>query len=104
MAGNENKSEFNQASVIDVYNLDEDRYQFSFYIYDREKEKLKNFMVLNDRLFAIFDHYVRCYKLDTGIVSNRKSNELWSLKKNQMCWKIFCRQNQEWLPKTCKRK
>lgn len=76
MAGNENKSEFNQASVIDVYNLDEDRYQFSFYIYDRGKEKLKNFMVLNDRLFAIFDHYVRCYKLDTGIVSNRKSNEL----------------------------
>jgi len=47
---NEPKSMWNQASIIDVYDYNNNEYLYSFYVYDHQKEKIKEF-VLNDTYF-----------------------------------------------------
>ncbi|RRJ89578.1 hypothetical protein EG240_11315 [Paenimyroides tangerinum] len=47
---NEPKSMWNQASIIDVYDYKKNEYLYSFYAYDHEKSKIKEF-VLNDSYF-----------------------------------------------------
>ena len=47
---NEPKSMWNQASIIDVYNYNKNEYQHSFYAYDYQKDKIKEF-ALNDTYF-----------------------------------------------------
>jgi hypothetical protein len=62
-AKNEDAETFNQASVIDVYALRDGVYQFSFYLYDFNDEKLQGFKVSGDKLVALFGHYVVVYSL-----------------------------------------
>jgi hypothetical protein len=62
-AKNEDAETFNQAAVIDVYSLRDGVYQFSFYIYDFNDEKLQAFKVSGDKLVALFNHYVVVYSL-----------------------------------------
>lgn len=47
---NEPKSMWNQASIIDVYDYNNNEYKYSFYAYDHEKDKIKEF-ALNDNYF-----------------------------------------------------
>ena len=47
---NEPKSMWNQASIIDVYDYNKNNYLYSFYAYDHQKEKMKDF-ALNDTYF-----------------------------------------------------
>src|SRR5690606_18981031 len=47
---NEPKSMWNQASIIDVYNYNKNEYLYSFYAYDHQKDKIKEF-ALNDTYF-----------------------------------------------------
>lgn len=58
---NEPKSMWNQASIIDVYDYNKNEYRYSFYAYDYQKEKIKEF-VLNDTYFLglVGNTLVRC--------------------------------------------
>ena len=47
---NEPKSMWNQASIIDVYDYNKTEYRYSFYAYDHQKDKIKEF-ALNDHYF-----------------------------------------------------
>lgn len=47
---NEPKSIWKQASIIDVYDYNKNEYQYSFYAYDYQKDKIKEF-ALNDTYF-----------------------------------------------------
>lgn len=47
---NEPKSMWKQASIIDVYDYNNSEYKYSFYAYDHQKEKMKEF-ALNDTYF-----------------------------------------------------
>lgn len=47
---NEPKSMWNQASIIDVYDYNKNEYQYSFYAYNHQKDKIKEF-ALNDKYF-----------------------------------------------------
>ncbi len=47
---NEPKSMWNQASIIDVYDYNKNEYLYSFYAYDHQKEKIREF-VMNDTYF-----------------------------------------------------
>lgn len=47
---NEPKSMWNQASIIDVYDYNKTEYSYSFYAYDHQKDKIKEF-ALNDHYF-----------------------------------------------------
>ena len=50
MGKNEPRSMWKQASIIDVYNYNINEYLYSFYAYDHQKDKIKEF-ALNDTYF-----------------------------------------------------
>ena len=50
MGKNEPRSMWAQASVIDVYDYNRKEYQYSFYAYDHQSDKIKEY-ALNDRYF-----------------------------------------------------
>ncbi|PHS51030.1 MAG: hypothetical protein COB01_11480 [Lutibacter sp.] len=52
-----------QASIIDVYNLVENTYEFSFYVYDIGKEKLNEFKVLDDKFIGLIGNHIVTYQL-----------------------------------------
>lgn len=62
-AKNENMDQFNKASAVDVYNLNSRTYQFSFYIYDEDGDKLRNIMVHNNTLYALYERSIRSFDL-----------------------------------------
>lgn len=65
ISGNESKKAFDNASVIDVYNLKNDKYKLSFYIHDFRKNKMKGFRVFNDKLIAILGQHLWVYNLNS---------------------------------------
>lgn len=54
------------ASIIDVYDLEQQTYAFSFYLYDYEGEKVKSFRVQGDKLFGLTDRYLVVYELQAS--------------------------------------
>jgi hypothetical protein len=63
MASNENKTEFENLSVIDVYDLADREYRFSFYLAHASNRKLHDFRVFGDQLFALIDTELVVYNL-----------------------------------------
>ncbi len=64
MANNEDRSLFDQASVIDLYDEETGHYIYSFYISRFQNEIVKNFTVYKKRLIALYDHYLVIYQLN----------------------------------------
>ena len=55
---------------IDVYNIVDNTYEFSFYIYDIEKNKLKSFQILNDKFIGLIGNHIVTYQLNTNRFKN----------------------------------
>ncbi len=47
-----------QASIIDVYRLDNNSYQFSFYFYHYKGEEIRSFKIYDDLLIGLTKHYL----------------------------------------------
>lgn len=60
-----------QASIIDVYNIKQNTYLSSIYIYDINKTKLKEMFVVDDNLYAIIGHRVHKYQLSKKHFKNK---------------------------------
>lgn len=60
------------ATIIDVYDLSNNSYLFSFPIYNVKKETMKSFIVQGNLLFAIVGTHLVLYKLNTLFKSNPK--------------------------------
>jgi hypothetical protein len=74
LSKNEHPSALNEGSVIDVYNLRNAKYLFSFYIFNYEgKEKLREFRVFGNRLVVLFDTHLKVYELRGNYFKTRKS-------------------------------
>lgn len=58
------------ASIIDVYDIAQKRYLFSFCIYDIKGKKLKSFVIQGNKLIALIDNHIIRYDLDEKIISN----------------------------------
>jgi hypothetical protein len=54
----DSKKMFEQASIIDVYHLEKNSYEFSFYLYHYKGEEVKSFKVYKDIIVGITDHYL----------------------------------------------
>ena len=54
-----------KASIIDVYNLRDQTYEYSFYLYNYESHKMREFTVKKDQLFFLGGSYLISYKLKT---------------------------------------
>lgn len=54
----EGKNMFKQAAIIDVYDLNDNSYVGSQYIYDIEKSKLSNFIIIENKLYGLYGKYL----------------------------------------------
>jgi hypothetical protein len=63
LARNEPADAFNRGSVIDVYDLSDGRYRFSFYIYHFGGVKMQQFIVLGNRAVVLYDKLIRVFTL-----------------------------------------
>jgi len=63
MANNEEREVFDKVSVIDVYDVVEARYLFSFYLPDYNGKKVVSFKIWENKIVALYDHYVLTYAL-----------------------------------------
>jgi uncharacterized membrane protein YphA (DoxX/SURF4 family) len=59
-----------EASIIDIYNLNTNSYQGSFYIYHIKKEKLKNFFVIGDNFYGFIGRHLVHYKLNKRLTNS----------------------------------
>lgn len=64
MAKNENKENFQESSVIDIYNLEKDVYEFSFYLPHYKGYKVTDFRVTGNYLIALYNRYLVVYSLE----------------------------------------
>lgn len=64
---------WNQAAVIDVYNLRDKSYVSSFYVYNINDEKLKSFYVKKDIFYALIGKNLTAYRLGK-IIKNQYNN------------------------------
>lgn len=64
MAKNEDRESFNESSVIDVYNLEKQTYEFSFYIADFKSNKVTDFVVTKTHLVALHKNLLISYRLE----------------------------------------
>lgn len=69
----EDRKMWNQAAVIDVYNLKNKSYISSFYIYNIKDEKLKSFYVKKDIFYALIGTHLTAYRLGK-IIKNQYNN------------------------------
>lgn len=51
------------ASIVDVYNLKNKTYEFSFYLYHYQGESIKSFTVYKNILIGLSEHYIVLYRL-----------------------------------------
>lgn len=69
----ENDKLWEQASIIDVYDLNKRSYVLSFAIYERPGKKLQSFMVTATHLYALVGNELMSYKLETIIKKEMKT-------------------------------
>ncbi|CAM3578398.1 MauE/DoxX family redox-associated membrane protein [Flavobacterium psychrophilum] len=55
-----------QASIIDVYDLEKQTYEFSFYLYHYKNEEVKLFKIYGSQLFGLTKNYLITCKLKTN--------------------------------------
>lgn len=68
----EPESMWNDASIIDVYNIKKRAYISSFYIYNVEKSKLRSFIVRGNKLYGLIGSHIVIYKISDKIISQAK--------------------------------
>lgn len=64
-----------EASIIDVYDLATNSYILSFCIYDISGKKVKSFIVRQDKLYALIGNHLIEYNLDKNITSKYINNK-----------------------------
>lgn len=69
----ENNKLWEQASIVDVYDLNKNSYLLSFAIYERPGKKLQSFMVTATHLYALVGNELMSYKLETIIKKEMKT-------------------------------
>ena len=69
----ESQKMWNQASVVDVYEIVENSYQFSFYVYHHNRQKMRSFVVTDSHLFALIDDQIVAYSLG-NLFKNKSRN------------------------------
>lgn len=72
---NEPKSMWNQASIIDVYDYNKNEYLYSFYAYDHQKEKIREFAITDDYFFGLVGNSLVRYEMMEGTVNSEQRTE-----------------------------
>ncbi len=64
LADNENRKSFSNNSITDVYDLNKEKYLFSFYIPQFGPFKINDFQVYDSLLIAVQGHFIVSYQID----------------------------------------
>jgi uncharacterized membrane protein YphA (DoxX/SURF4 family) len=59
---------WNEASIVDIYNVEKNTYLSSIYIYDVNQSKVHSIMLSGNNLFAIVGHHLHKYRLSNAII------------------------------------
>lgn len=62
-AKNELMEYFNKASVVDVYDLNTRSYLFSFYLFDEDGEKVKEFRFVRGSMYVLYQNSIRRFDM-----------------------------------------
>lgn len=55
---------WDQASIVDVYDVEKQRYVLSFYLYDEDGEKISDFEVTEDYIYVVAGKYLVPYQIE----------------------------------------
>ena len=66
-----------QASIIDVYNIENNTYEFSFYFYHHNNEEIKSFKIYNNLIIGITNSYLVVRKLKSNYFQFENSKNTW---------------------------
>ncbi|MBC5862834.1 MauE/DoxX family redox-associated membrane protein [Flavobacterium turcicum] len=69
----EPKEMWNDASIIDIYDINTNSYQGSFYVYNIKNEKLKNFSVVDNNFYGFIGSRLVHYKLSDILIKAYKN-------------------------------
>jgi len=56
-----------EASIIDVYDLTDHTYRFSFYLYNYEKSNIREFRIKNGIIYSLQGNYLVAYKINNKV-------------------------------------
>ena len=66
-----------QASIIDVYNLENNTYEFSFYFYHHNNEEIKSFKIYNNLIIGITNKHLVVRKLKANYFQLENTKHTW---------------------------
>ncbi|MCG8318175.1 MAG: hypothetical protein MI921_01620 [Cytophagales bacterium] len=69
VAKNDHPKTFEESSIIDVYDLKDGIYKFSFKLYYYQGEKMGDFKVIGNRLVVLHDHFMRVYRIKKEVLT-----------------------------------
>ncbi|MBT1685494.1 hypothetical protein [Dawidia soli] len=73
LSKNEDENAFKWQSAVDVYDLENGTYQFSFYVPKFEGKSFREFRVVEDRLIVLYDHHLEINELNMKYFSKPES-------------------------------
>ena len=62
------------ASIVDIYDLNNGRYLSSIYLYNVEKSKVTDILIIGSNLYTIVGHYMHRYKLNIPLINGKKTH------------------------------
>jgi hypothetical protein len=65
----EPKEMWKEASIVDIYNIKKNTYKSSIYIYNSNKSKVSDMILLNNNLFVIIGHELHKYHLSKQLLN-----------------------------------
>ncbi|OXB07814.1 MauE/DoxX family redox-associated membrane protein [Flavobacterium pectinovorum] len=68
----EEKSMWEEASIVDVYNILDKSYMFSFYLYDKKGIKVDEFVLGNDKIYTLAGRILTVYDFDATPYKKKK--------------------------------
>lgn len=71
----ESKKMWKEASIVDVYDIQQKTYLSSFYIYNDKKAKVRAILVSENNLFAIIGHQIHKYSLGKTFSDNQTKQQ-----------------------------
>ncbi|MBZ4036695.1 hypothetical protein K6T82_18135 [Flavobacterium sp. 17A] len=63
------------ASIVDIYDLNNGKYLSSIYLYNVEKSKVNDIIIVGSNLYTIVGHYMHRYKLNKQLINGEKKNK-----------------------------
>lgn len=71
----ESKKMWKEASIVDVYNIQNNTYLSSFYIYNSKKAKIQSILISGNNLYAVIGHHIHKYRLGKNFFKVPQTNK-----------------------------